>query len=743
MFHYPVEKTQRAARQRQKFALWSLGVFFAGLVLTVLLYQTRLAEERQAAQAHFYQQAQQIQKLFIAELNLQAERLALLQNFVSSSNPINRQKFQKLVETFLKKGAAVKAVAWLPKIRVDDKPAFEFYQQSQGFLQYKIFEKAQQDFLVEGIADKHLFPVAYIEPLQTNEHFIGFNLSERSRPLAYQTAMESAIQNRVLMVDVGLPDEKQDFFRKLVFFLPLWQSEKRVQLSGFISLAIDANEFLAEVIEKYQLPKMIHYQLLSSEGTDTLGRYLMKPVKSLHTESYFSRMQPKMGDLDLQLEVDLLALNPDSHYAEMVEKRSFISQGVTVSLLLSILLFFLLNSRFNKGLLQSNLSEQKAIYEKLVQNSPEGYVLLEDGNIRDFNAAALNNLSLMQLHTLSGKAFDDFDPFYQPDGQFSKQKKRQLIERCHEKGSVRFEWLFKRPDSSVFWADVFMTSFVLERQTLLHVAWRDISEQKQLQTEFMTAKEAAEAANEAKSDFLGNVSHELRTPIHGILSYAHLGQTRIGKVSEEKLQRYFAHIYESGERLQTFLNNLLDLVKYGAKSMQLEFSGFTFSALVEEVLIAEAARLEEKQLKVLWHSLPGQESMLEADRERMRQVLLNLISNAIKFSPPQSQILLHAEKMQVVEQSEQVSEVLFFSIEDQGQGIPQHELERIFSRFEQSSLQKTGTAGTGLGLAICREIIHAHHGKIWAENAEEKGARFCFSVPLISEESSSASEENG
>ena len=246
--------------------------------------------------------------------------------------------------------------------------------------------------------------------------------------------------------------------------------------------------------------------------------------------------------------------------------------------------------------------------------------------------------------------------------------------------------------------------------------------------ELENARESANKANKAKSEFITNMGHELRTPLHAILSFSKMGTNKLDPSQLEKLGQYFDNISVSGERLHQLIKDLLDVSSLDAGMIGLD-------KREEDLLKVIAKAIEEHQKQIDAHKItitltpPTGSAMAEFDPDRIGQVIGYLLSNAIKFSRD-GQIIDISVADSAISDEEGTMPALLLSIKDRGVGIPEDELDSVFETFVQSSDTKTGAGGTGLGLAIAKGIIAEHGGEIWVNNLEGGGAAFHFKIPV-------------
>jgi len=257
----------------------------------------------------------------------------------------------------------------------------------------------------------------------------------------------------------------------------------------------------------------------------------------------------------------------------------------------------------------------------------------------------------------------------------------------------------------------------------------DVTEFREAAQRTLEAKEAAERANTAKSEFLANISHELRTPLQSILGFSELGRLRSRE--QPRLQGMFSDIHGAGERMLSLVNNLLDLSRLESTVGDIRLQPVDIAPPLQAVVDELQQLAHDRGLHLVRQAVPASgrggaaELWAAADAFRLQQVLRNVLANAIRFAPEGSEIQLDWRRDGPAE--------LRVSVRDHGPGIPAEELDSIFEAFVQSSRTKDGSGGTGLGLAICRKIMAAHHGSIQAHNHPDGGAVFEIRLPAVAQ----------
>ncbi len=364
-----------------------------------------------------------------------------------------------------------------------------------------------------------------------------------------------------------------------------------------------------------------------------------------------------------------------------------------------------------RQLAQEALRESEDRFRRLASATSEGVAILRRGLITDANDVLCHMFGYRRLELIGRSPGDLLAPEFRRD-----------LDEIHSYNNDSLEMLGVRKDGSTFPIEFSERSTLQESIHSRVLVLRDITLQKRALEEFRRAKESAEQAARIKSEFLANMSHEIRTPLNAVLGIADLlAHTNLSPAQRE----YVGTIRNSGRGLLDVINDILDFSKIEAGKLELESIPFRPSDVLAEVRELLELRAVEKGLHLDTSIDAAVPAAVKGDPARLRQVLLNLINNAIKFTE-RGGITVHAERAQGDAAEETV---IRFSVVDTGIGIPPERLERLFQPFSQvdsSTTRKYG--GTGLGLAISRQLVEAMGGGLLATSELGKGSRFSFTV---------------
>lgn len=440
-------------------------------------------------------------------------------------------------------------------------------------------------------------------------------------------------------------------------------------------------------------------------------------------------------DLALDLEKTRQMLAGEINWYQM-EKRYIHKQGRVVWILLSVSLVkdaegkplhFIsqVQEITERKLVEKELKWKTTFLEALLNSSPEG-IFVSDSE----GEKILQNRRMEEIW----KALKDFKSIDRPALlEWAAQKIKNPGEFIQ-----KIEYLYTQPYVVSQDEIEFLDGMVFERYSSPVIgkegfyygriwAFNDITERKQVQVKMQNAQEAAEKANRAKTEFLANMSHEIRTPLNGIVGMTDL--LRNTSLSAEQ-KDFLETIQASSENLLAIVNDVLDFSKIEFGKMELEDRPFSLLDLIDEVVSLLNYRIAKKKLLFATRIDPILPLAYRGDSIRIRQVLVNLVSNAIKFTDKGS-ILLEIVPGTSQEGDSARTRRLIFRVQDSGIGIPQdrlHHLFKIFSQVDSSTTRRYG--GSGLGLAICQKLVGLMEGTIGVESRPGEGSTFSFELPL-------------
>jgi PAS domain S-box-containing protein len=373
---------------------------------------------------------------------------------------------------------------------------------------------------------------------------------------------------------------------------------------------------------------------------------------------------------------------------------------------------------------EAELRDSRELFMLLLDSIPEGvYGIDTSGNCTFCNPACIRLLGYREAADFLGKNMHDLMHHTLPDGAPYPADECHIYEAFRRGyGTHRDDEVLWCRDGASFPAEYWSHPLLRDGSVIgTVVTFVNITQRKRTEQVLLEARKAAEAASRAKSEFLANMSHEIRTPMNGII-----GMTELALDTELTTEQrgYMNLVKSSGESLLTLLNDILDFSKIEAGRLDMEIIEFNLRDSLDDAIKTISLRAQEKGLELACHILPDVPDELLGDPTRLRQIVLNLIGNAIKFTS-QGEVLIRVETQEETENAAK----LHFSVSDTGVGIPSEKQSSIFEAFTQadnSTTRKYG--GTGLGLSICTRLVEMMGGRIWLESEPGRGSTFHFSA---------------
>ena len=364
--------------------------------------------------------------------------------------------------------------------------------------------------------------------------------------------------------------------------------------------------------------------------------------------------------------------------------------------------------------------KERELFQHLVNQSNDSIQIIdaETGRFLDVNETACTALGYERDELLNMSTVDI--DVKMTDAAY---RKKHIVDELREKGRLIFEGRHRRKDGSIFPVEISLKRVVYNGKRYHLAMARNIEERKKYEEELNRAKEAAESANRAKSAFLANMSHEIRTPMNGVIGMT--GLLMDTELTDEQ-REYAETVRASADSLLTVINDILDYSKVEAGKLELEVIDFDLRSTMEDVADVLVVAAENKNLELvcrIHHEVPA---LVRGDPGRLRQILINLANNAIKFTE-KGEVVIRA----TLDQEDDTCATVRFSVSDTGIGIVREHMDRLFMSFSQvdsSTTRKYG--GTGLGLAISKKLVETMGGEIGVGSEEGKGSTFWFTAVL-------------
>jgi PAS domain S-box-containing protein len=728
----PRNSLARLARYQQP-CLW---VFLIGAVLDLVSFVGLRRIEYRNARVTFESVARERLDQLEANIALTLHSLISLGAFYDGAKAVGRKEFHRFADRILTRNKAVQALEWAPRVPQRLRAAYESSTRRSGHASVEIAERSAAGRMVTAGKRAEYFPVDSAEPLAGNEKAIGFDLASN---LARRHALERSAATGQLSATgrITLVQETRDQYGMLVFrpvyrggILPPDIASRREALIGVVLGVFRFQDMMARAAPSAAVSSDLRVaifdhsaappeQLLYPKGAPfgaakdiprgfRLGRTVPVAGRSWEIVAY-----PRPGALEpirwsswSALAAGLLLTTLLAAYVRLIlSQRAEIEKTVTER-----------TDALHNAL--DSLGSSESRYRKLVEVSPEAVLVGHDDKITFANRSAARLFKAGGTEYLCGRSLRDF---LTPESRAAMDK---LCPRLFtaEVQAPSFEAQIVCADNSLVDVEIGGSSFLDGNGITAQAVLRDISERKRAAAEMFKAKELADDANQAKTEFLANMSHEIRTPMNGVIGMNDL----LLRTELDQHQRKYAQVArDSATVLLSLLDDLLDFSKLEAGKLTLDNVDFDLRALFEGVMDLFAPKAQEKGLEFLGFIEQDVPTGLHGDPVRLRQILANLVGNALKFTKA------GAVSMRVGLEMDGNPVVLRFEVSDTGVGVRNADRHLLFQPFSQADASTTRHfGGTGLGLSIVRKLVDAMGGSVDFESQEGQGSKFWFTAPL-------------
>ena len=364
---------------------------------------------------------------------------------------------------------------------------------------------------------------------------------------------------------------------------------------------------------------------------------------------------------------------------------------------------------------EKSLQQSENRYKNLLETATDAFFLHDlDGKILDVNQQTCRNLGYTH-DELINMSVSDIE--LRPDAEILTRKQRLKLNKGE---NVRTEGIQRRKDGTTFPVEISLGLVTVNNERLYSALVRDITERKQAELEIIDAKEKAEHANQAKTQFLSSMSHELRTPMNAVLGFSQLIEMN---AKDDDTKDNIQEVIKAGNHLLELINQVLDLSKIESEIIDLSFDQYNIQDLVKEC-ISTIKPIADKRLIAIENNIDASLNiMVSVDKGRFKQILLNLLSNAIKYNNEKGKIVIDCVCRD--------DKTLRLSVTDTGNGLTPEQQTHIFKPFDRAGSENSGISGTGLGLVISKDLINRMNGTIDFESEAGKGSTFWIQLPYL------------
>lgn len=638
--------------------------------------------------------------------------------FYSSIN-VERNEWQAYIKELAieKNYPGIRGIGYTGRVKANEKNTHIEQIRKEGFRSYNIMPAGDR---------AEYYPVIYVEPLDTeNSAILGYdNFSNPARREAMEkagTEGKAILTNTVTLIQTANGKQQNGFLMYLPIYknqnIPKTLSERQDSIIGFAFITFRLNDFMCNIIGDKFIDISTKIYVNNKNNSNEL--IYDSTIKQLNDKVYNSDEHKyiinKTNNLYGQIWNFEFKSLPNFDEAIIKSKHFDI---LIIGINLSLLIFFLILFSINNYQITANTALSYA--ESIINTIRQPLIVLD----QDFKVITAS-MFFYEFFDMTPDQILDKNILEIEKCQLNKQELKKLLKNLIENNisvnNFEMEIIFPENNKRLTLLNAIQIKKAPEKKKTFLLTFEDITERKAFETALKTAKNQAEAANNAKSLFLANMSHELRTPMNGIIGFTNLlSQSGLN----EKQNKYNEFVKSSSGHLLELINDILDISKLEAKKIKIQNAQFNICKTIKDLSLFIEEQIKSKKLGFKCEIDEKINYDVIGDQLRIKQILLNFLTNAIKFSK-NGTIKLKLEQI-----SKSVDNcAILLSVSDEGTGIPENKINEIFERFHQLDESTTKNhGGAGLGLYIVKGLVELMNGSISVKSEIDKGS--CFTVKL-------------